>query len=206
MGERERRRSIPRSRWRRRPGPAARGNSWGRRRRRGRRSRLGRICTSAVRSPPPTAQTPPPAPGPRTTDRPLQSIQSIHPINTPLLSGGNGVARIWFRGGAPISGGPTPYFSPQTPNHKGPPYMYFWLPLDFGGAGPPPPLATPLSGGYSISFPHPHPLGQKISPLPLCNGPKQLPPLPPKSATTCKIEIDSKNQTVDDWSIMRSRR
>ena len=33
-----------------------------------------------------------------------------------------------FRGG-----GPTPYFSPQTPNHKGPPLMYFWLPPDFGG-------------------------------------------------------------------------
>ena len=43
-------------------------------------------------------------------------------------------------GGAPISGA-TPYFSPQTPNHKGP-LMYFWLPPDFGP--PPRPLATPL--------------------------------------------------------------
>ena len=59
----------------------------------------------------------------------------------PTSSGLKGVARIWFRGGgAPISGGgPTPYFSPQTPNHKGPPLCTFgYLRISGGGAGPPP--------------------------------------------------------------------
>ena len=37
-------------------------------------------------------------------------------------------------GGAPISGGgPTPYFSPQTPNHKGPPLCTFRWTLGFDG-------------------------------------------------------------------------
>ena len=53
-----------------------------------------------------------------------------------LVSGG---------GGTHFGGGPTPYFSPQTPNHKGPPpLMYFWLPPDFGGGGGAP---TP---GYAL--------------------------------------------------------
>ena len=57
-----------------------------------------------------------------------------------------GVARIWFRGGHPFRGGPTPYFSPQTPNHKGPPLCTFGYPRISGGPAPPPrpPLATPL--------------------------------------------------------------
>ena len=60
-----------------------------------------------------------------------------------------GVARIWFRGGPThFGGGPTPYFSPQTPNHKGPPLCTFgYLRISGGGPGPPaPPLATPLVG------------------------------------------------------------
>ena len=60
-----------------------------------------------------------------------------------------GVARIWFRGGTHF-GGPTPYFSPQTPNHNGPPLMYFWLPPDFGGGGagtPAPPWLRPWNIG-----------------------------------------------------------
>ena len=62
-----------------------------------------------------------------------------------------GVARIWFRGGPPISGGgPDPLFFASDPKSQGSPLtgMYFWLPPDFGGGGagppPPPPLATPL--------------------------------------------------------------
>ena len=52
-------------------------------------------------------------------------------------------------GGHPFrGGGPTPYFSPQTPNHKGPPLCTFGYPRISGGGGrppPPAPLATPLS-------------------------------------------------------------
>ena len=59
-----------------------------------------------------------------------------------LLSLPKGVARIWFRGGAPISGGGAdPYFSPQTPNHKGPPLCRV-PPLGL-------PLPTPLPSSSS---------------------------------------------------------
>ena len=52
-------------------------------------------------------------------------------------------------GGGPthFGGGPTPYFSPQTLNHKGPPLCTFgYLRISGGGRAPPPPppLATPL--------------------------------------------------------------
>ena len=56
------------------------------------------------------------------------------------MAGSKGVARIWFRGGGhPFRGGPTPYFSPQTPNHKGPPLCTFGYPRISGGARAPPP-------------------------------------------------------------------
>ena len=43
-------------------------------------------------------------------------------------------------GGHPFrGGGPTPYFSPQTPNHKGPPLCTFgYLRISGGGPSPPP--------------------------------------------------------------------
>ena len=47
-----------------------------------------------------------------------------------------GRSQDWVSGGAPISGGPTPYFSPQTPNHKGPPLCTFGYPGFRGGAPP----------------------------------------------------------------------
>ena len=46
-----------------------------------------------------------------------------------LVSGG---------GPHPFRGGPTPYFSPQTPNHKGPPLCTFGYPRISGGARAPP--------------------------------------------------------------------
>ena len=62
-----------------------------------------------------------------------------------------GVARIWFRGGGTHfggGGGPTPYFSPQTPNHKGPPLCTFgYLRISGGGPAPPPPRPPP---GYAL--------------------------------------------------------
>ena len=68
---------------------------------------------------------------------------------------GKGVARIWFRGGTHFGGGATPYFSPQTPNHKGPPLCTFGYPRISGGGGRPPPplphLATPLVCGACIA-------------------------------------------------------
>ena len=53
------------------------------------------------------------------------------------------MARIWFRGAPPISegGGPTPYFSPQTPNHKAPPLCTFGYPRIS-----PPPWLRPWEG------------------------------------------------------------
>ena len=49
-----------------------------------------------------------------------------------------GVARIRFRGLHPFrGGGATPYFSPQTPNHKGPPLCTFVYPRISGGHHPP---------------------------------------------------------------------
>ena len=65
--------------------------------------------------------------------------------------GNKGVARIWFRGGAPISGGGDPLFFASDPKSQGSPLMYFWLPPDFGGgAGPPrPPWLRPWMGTSS---------------------------------------------------------
>ena len=60
-----------------------------------------------------------------------------------LVSGG---------GGEPISGGgATHYVSPQTPNHKGPPYVLLATSGFRGGA--PPPLATPLPCTHHIETP-----------------------------------------------------
>ena len=42
-------------------------------------------------------------------------------------------------GGHPFRGGPTPYFSSQTPNHKGPPLCTFGYLRISGGPAPPPP-------------------------------------------------------------------
>ena len=53
-------------------------------------------------------------------------------------------------GGGPthFGGGPTPYFSPQTPNHKGPPLCTFGYPrISGGGPGPPPPPP-----GYALDW------------------------------------------------------
>ena len=47
-----------------------------------------------------------------------------------MVSGGG----TYFGGG----GGPTPYFSPQTPNHKGSLLCTFGYPRISGGPGPPP--------------------------------------------------------------------
>ena len=54
---------------------------------------------------------------------------------------GQGRSQDLVSGGAPpiSGGGPTPYFSPQTPNHKGPPLCTFGYPWISGGPGPPPP-------------------------------------------------------------------
>ena len=48
-------------------------------------------------------------------------------------------------------GGATPYFSPQTPNHKGPPLCTFGYLRISGGGAPPAPLTMPLGWNNSHS-------------------------------------------------------
>ena len=64
-------------------------------------------------------------------------------VPTPISKG---VTRIWFRG-APISGGPTPYFSSQTPKSQGSPLCTFGYLRISGGGGRPP--AHP---GYALAY------------------------------------------------------
>ena len=91
------------------------------------------------------------------SDRELIDRERIDHIREIL--GGKGVARIWFRGGPhPFrGGGPDPYFSPQTPNHKGPPLCTFGYLRISGGPGPAPrpPPGYALDSGCPLNYSFP---------------------------------------------------
>ena len=76
------------------------------------------------------------------------------PLQDSTTGGGQGQGRSQdlVSGGTHFGGGATPYFSPQTPNHKGLPLCTFGFPRASGGRPPPPaPLTTPLKAQFSAT-------------------------------------------------------